>query len=119
MEQWTDLLANPIVIVLALVIGTLGEVAKRTINAKAGDKGWRGVYFVTLPAHPVFVGALIGLVPWLPTPDALTKPGHEFAARLGTGVLAGMVCKVGYDGIVSTAKRLLGQASARNASGDE
>jgi len=112
MAQWTDLLASPIIIVLALVIGTLGEVAKRTIRAKAGDKGWRGVYFVSLPAHPVLVGALVGLVPWLPTPDELVKPGHEFAARLGTGLLAGMVCKVGYDGIVSTAKRMLAGRAA-------
>jgi H+/Cl- antiporter ClcA len=115
MEQWTNLLASPIIIVLALVIGTLGEVSKRMIKAKAGDKGWRGVYFVTLPAHPVIVGALIGLVPWLPTPDELAKPGHEFASRLGTGLLAGMVCKVGYDGIVSTLKRSLGQATARGS----
>lgn len=111
--QWSTLLQSPIIIILALVIGTFGEVAKRTIKANAGDKGWKGVYYVTLPAHPVIIGLLIGLIPFLPVPDQLTKEGHEFAGRLGTGALAGVVCKVGYDLIVSTVRRMLGQAGAR------
>lgn len=113
--NWTALLSNPTIIVLALVIGTLGEVTKRLVKAKAGDKGWRGVYYVTLPAHPMIVGALIGLVPWLPIPEGLVKEGYEFAGRLGTGLLAGAVCKIGYDGIVATARRMLGQGTARES----
>lgn len=31
--QWSTLLQSPIIIIMALVIGTLGEVAKRTISA--------------------------------------------------------------------------------------
>lgn len=125
MGVWTDLLANPTIIVLALTLGTLGEIAKRVIKAKAGDRGWRGVYYVTLPAHPVLAGLLIGLAagcaalagyPVLPIPDGLSKEGFEFAGALGTGTLAGVVCKVGYDGIVATAKRLLGQPAARASS---
>lgn len=113
MQFWTDLLLNPIIVVAALVIGTIGEVVKRVIKAQAGDHGWRGVYYVTLPAHPVIMGALLGLVPWLPIPDMLTKEGYEFAGRLGTYILAGVVCKVGYDSIISTVRRQLGQDDAR------
>jgi hypothetical protein len=112
MTDWTALLSSPIVVVLALVIGTFGEVSKRLVRAKAGDKGWKGVYYVTLPAHPVVAGILFGLVPWLPIPDGLVKEGHEFAGRLGTGALAGIACKIGYDGIVSTAKRYMGNAGS-------
>lgn len=112
--QWGQLLQSPIVILIALVIGTLGEVSKRAISAKAGDKGWKGVYYVTLPAHPVLVGALIGLIPWLPIPDGLVKEGYEVFGRLGTGILGGVVCKIGYDLIVSTVRRMLGQRGARD-----
>jgi len=107
MTDWTALLTSPIVVVLALVIGTFGEVSKRLVRAKGGDKGWKGVYYVTLPAHPVIVGILIGLIPWLPIPDGLVKEGQEFAGRLGTGAIAGIACKIGYDSIISTGKRFL------------
>jgi hypothetical protein len=115
MGIWSELLWNPIIVVIAFVIGTLGEIAKRAVKAKAGDKGWRGVYYVTLPAHPVLVGALVGLIPWLPIPEALTKEGFEFAGRLATGLLGGILCKIGYDILVSTAKRMLGQGAARES----
>ena len=116
MVNWQALVSNPTIVILAFVIGTMGEVAKRAIRAKAGDTGWKGLYYVSMPAHPILVGALIGLIPWLPIPEALTKEGHEFAGRLGTGVLSGVLCKIGYDVLVSTAKRLLGQGAARVAS---
>jgi len=115
MVNWQALISNPTIVIIAFVIGTGGEVAKRAVNAKAGDAGWKGVYYVTMPAHPILVGALIGLIPWLPIPEALTKEGYEFAGRLGTGVLSGVLCKIGYDVLVSTAKRLLGQGAARVA----
>lgn len=113
--QWTTLLQSPIIIIMALVIGTLGEVAKRVISAKAGDTGWKGIYYVTLPAHPVVAGALLGLIPWLPVPDELTKAGYEFWGRLGAGILSGVVCKVAYDLIISTVRRMLGQKEARES----
>lgn len=115
--RWSVLLQSPIILILALVIGTMGEVSKRTISAKAGDKGWRGVYYVTLPAHPVLVGALVGLIfglfpQWCPIPDELTKEGYEFAGGMGTGLLSGIVCKVGYDLIISTVRRMLEQRTS-------
>lgn len=112
--QWSALLQSPVIIILALVIGTLGEVSKRMVSAKAGDKGWKGVYYVTLPAHPVIMGALLGLIPWLPIPGELMKEGYEFAGRLGAGILSGVVCKVGYDMIISTVRRMMGQKGARD-----
>jgi len=110
---WTDLILSPAVIVTALAIGTFGEVAKLAISPKAGDVGWRGVYYVTLPAHPVIVGALLGLIPLLLAAPSLVTEGYDGAARFATYLLAGIVCKVGYDVIVSTMRRALGQEQAR------
>lgn len=46
----------------AFIIGTLGEVAKGLARAKAGDTGWRGVFYVTYKAHGLFAGAF-GAIP--------------------------------------------------------
>lgn len=100
------LVLNPTVIIAALSIGAIGEVVKRLVRAKEGDKGWRGVFYVTLPAHAVVAGMLIGLIPWLPPIDALVKEGYEAAGRFGTYTLAGIVCKLGYDSFISTSKRI-------------
>jgi len=110
---WLALVLSPAVIVPALAIGTLGEVAKRAVNAKKGDTGWRGVYYVTLPAHPVIVGALLGLVPLLPVAPQLAVEGYDGVARFATYLLAGFVCKVAYDVLVATLLRALGQKAAR------
>lgn len=115
MQFWYDILVSPTIVITALIIGTFGEITKRLVSAKAGDKGWRGVWYVTLPAHPVIIGLLLGLIPWLPVPEALTKEGYEFAGRLGTYALAGVVCKLGYDTIISTMRRQIGQGPARAA----
>lgn len=109
MQFWTDLLTSPTIIIAALIIGTMGEVAKKLVNAKGGDRGWRGIYFVTLPAHPVIAGILMGCIPFLPPADALHKDGFDTASRIATYALAGVVCKIGYDSIISTIKRLIAQ----------
>lgn len=92
---------------------------------------WRKVYFVTLPAHPVIVGTLLGFIPFLPPAEQLSKPGYELAARVGTYCLAGVVCKIGYDTMVSTVLRAIqargvavagavgGSAADSNESGEE
>lgn len=100
------LVLNPTVIIAALAIGAIGEVVKRLVRAKEGDTGWRGVFYVTLPAHAVVAGMLIGLIPWLPPIDALVKEGYEAAGRFGTYTLAGIVCKLGYDSFISTSRRI-------------
>lgn len=100
-----SLVLNPQVLITSLAIGTLLEIAKPLINAKPGDKGWRGVFYVTLPAHAVLVGALLGCIPWLPPLESLIKPGYENVGRFATYLLAGIVCKLGYDSFISTTKR--------------
>ncbi len=111
MSVWLDIVLNPTVLIAALVIGTLGEVVKRAVLGKGqrleAATGWRRWYSVTLPAQPVVVGLLLGLIPWLPAVDALTKPGYEFAGRLATYALSGVVCKVSYDTIIATLRRAL------------
>lgn len=69
--------------------------------------GWRRLYHVTLPAHPVILGVLLGFIPWLPPAEGLTKVGYEMAGRVGTYALAGVVCKISYDTLVSTVKRAI------------
>lgn len=139
-----ELLSSPIILIAALVIGCLGEVAKRTINAKLLEKEviawrdrpisyrdnakseppppkpptWKIVWYTTLPAHPVVAGFLLGLIPWLPAVETLTKPGFEFAAHLGTYTFAGVVAKVGYDTLVSTVKRMIRQKADEPATPD-
>lgn len=114
---WLGLTLSPPVIVTALALGTLGEVAKRAVNAKKGSSGWRGVYYVTLPAHPVLLGALLGFVPVLPVAIPLAVEGYDGAARFATYLYAGIVCKVAYDLLVSTLRRALGQKAAREEDG--
>lgn len=140
MEFWTDIITSPPVIIAALIIGTLGEVAKRIVlgSDKARRKGgrgqgpyrtsapppkkedkplWRRIYYVTLPAHPVIVGGLIGLIPWLPAAGPLEKEGYEFASRMGTYLLAGVLAKIGYDTMVGTIKRFIAQRAGIDADG--
>lgn len=121
--DWEELITSPIVIISAVLIGTLGEVLKRAVNSKElevevvafhhnSKKGpapamWRRIFYYTLPAHAVFIGIALGFIPWLPIADALAKPGYDLASRVGTYGLAGVMCKIGYDTLISTMKRTL------------
>jgi len=134
MQTWYVLITSPVVLIAALVIGSLGEIGKRVVNARRLEAEvvawrdrpvgyrdsakppepepykpdlWKRLYYVTLPAHPILVGMLLGLVPWLPAADELVKPGYEFAAHLATYTFAGILAKIGYDTIISTTKRML------------
>ena len=55
----------------------------------------------------MILGILIGFIPWLPPADGLVKHGYELASRIGTYSLAGVLCKIGYDTLVSTVKRAI------------
>ena len=59
---------------------------------------------------------LLGLIPWLPAHEDLTKEGFELAGRIGTYALAGVVCKVGYDTVISTIQRAV-KSKAETVSG--
>lgn len=123
MELWNQLFSSPTILIAALLIGTLGEVVKRAVDSKEIEQRiadfhvdpksgpqpvlWQRVFYYTLPAHSVLMGVALGFVPWLPAVAALERPGYELAARLGTYTMAGIFCKIGYDLIISTAKRAL------------
>lgn len=107
-----------IAIVLPFIIGMIGEVFKKlALPGKmpvTGWTGWRGVYYVTFPAHSLFAGVIFGLfmfkagVPW---------PTDVFGTNLGSAVLAGCfsggVAVVAYDTIVKTIKRAITQVALK------
>lgn len=121
--DWEKLLTSPIILISAVLIGTLGEILKRAANSKeievavvayhhnskksAPPAMWKRVFYYTLPAQPVLVGVALGFIPWLPIADALAKPGYDLASRIGTYGIAGVMCKIGYDTLISTMKRTL------------
>jgi hypothetical protein len=122
-QFWTSILTSPIILISALLIGTMGEAIKRGVNSKQiecdvvayrdntkhlkAPAAWKQIFYFTLPAQPVLVGIALGFIPWLPAVDGLSKTGYDLAAHVGTYSLAGVVCKVGYDVIISTLKRLV------------
>lgn len=69
---------------------------------KAGHKGWKGVYYVTLWAQPIAVGALIGWPKWLPAPEFM---GKETAGRVLWYALAGIFSSTAYDAVASVIKQ--------------
>lgn len=112
MEQLTDTLMHPALWLAALAIGLGGEVAKKLTGAKAGDRGWRGVFFVTLPVHAPIIGALLGIAAvalngWLglaaPTSEAFADGLGPVLFFCGAGVLASLC----YVSIVRVIKRAI------------
>lgn len=71
---------------LILIIGGLGEVAKSIVGAKAGDAGWRGVYYVTYRAHGIFVGALLAALA-----HSSAAGGVDVPLSFGTGVFGAVL----------------------------
>ena len=80
-------------VVMALAIAVAGEVIKRLIIPKGNPSklpGWRGVYRVTLPLHPLLVGFLVGLLFPLPLPETVGTTAMARAMYyLGAGVVSG------------------------------
>jgi len=99
---------HPALWVTAIVIGMLGEVAKKLVRAKAGDKGWRGVYYATYRAHAIVVGAGIGAL----SCAGIDLPvGEGFAEGAGPVLYyacSGALAMIGYDAIVKTIRKTLG-----------
>lgn len=101
-----------------LVIGMLGQVAQKLVLGstnppKVAYKGWRGVYYVTIPAHAVLVGALCGAVGF---PLGVPVP-QMFGDALGGAVLAyavaGAVSIVAYDAVIKVIRRAVEQTQLR------
>lgn len=106
--EWLILL-----LVTPLIIGMLGEVAKGLTKAKPGDKGWKGVYYVTFRAHALVVGAIMGVgMWWLDGPIPIV-----FGEAVGGYVLAyafsGGVAMVAYSAIVKTIRAAIHHLRSR------
>ena len=82
-------ISHPALWATVIAIGMAGEGVKRIVGPTAGKRGWRGVFEVTMFAHPMLVGAAIGLIPGLPRPESFgTETAGGVLFYLSGGVLA-------------------------------
>lgn len=100
LEHWPFILT-------ALVFGGVGQAVKQTLWTKANAKKhticWWGRK--TMPAHPVVLGVLLGLVPGMPASPgvettaavALYYAGAGMFSTWGFALLKGFAKKRGYD----------------------
>lgn len=124
MQFWIDLFTAPEVLLGALFLGVCGEMVKRAVNAKKVEaevvsyrdaanrtqvrkpEVWKVFYYTTLPAQSPIMGVIAGLFPFLPVAEGLIKEGQDpTLARVVTYAVAGVVCKIGYDTFIATARR--------------
>lgn len=102
-----------------LVVGALLSVLGKGFSGlvfngkpRAGLKGWRGVWYVTLPLHAVLVGGVLGVAAkTLPVPPGM---GEGVAGRVLWYALSGALGVVSYDVLKGIIKH---QAAAK--SGDD
>ncbi|MCK4718297.1 MAG: hypothetical protein KAT70_06475 [Thermoplasmata archaeon] len=95
-------------LVVGALLAAIGKGVTRNVfgsEPKAGRKGWRGVFYVTLWAHPILAGALLGLPAWLPAP---TFMGDHLLGRVLWYALAGVFSSTAYDAIASLVKQRAG-----------
>lgn len=75
---------------------------------RAGSPGWRGVYYVTMWAHPMLAGAALGYYGTsLPAPLGL---GAERVGRVIWYALAGALSPMLYDAVQGMIKHKLAKA---------
>ena len=116
MDALLAALTHPALWVAAIVIGTLGEVVKNLVRAKAGDKGWRGVYFVTYRAHAILVGASLGALCFAGVELPVAEGFAEGAGPVLFYACSGALAMIGYDAIVKTIKRTMERGAGGGAS---
>ena len=107
MQDWLVILG-----IVPLLIGVSGGVARNLVlrgdPPPGGWKGWRRVYWATMPLHALGVGAWLGFIGHkygLPVPAAF---GTSEAGAILAYTASGGVSVVGYDAIVKTLRRFLG-----------
>lgn len=105
--EWITLIA------ITLVVGMVGEIVKKLVGAKAGDPGWRGVYYVTFRAHALLAGGGLAVGLWalgLPIPQIF---GDSIGGALLLGMLAGGIAMIAYDVIVEGVRQWIRHQLAR------
>jgi len=108
MQEWILVLG-----VVPFIIGMCGQVARNIVlgnkrRESDGHVGWRRIYWATLPLHALAVGAWTGLIGHkygLPVPAVF---GKTLAGSMLAYTTSGGVSVVGYDAIVKTLRRILG-----------
>jgi hypothetical protein len=94
-----------------VVTGTLMKAMNATIRAKAGDSGFKGIWFVWKRLFLLPIGAALGsLGPML---ELSTPFGDGMGYSILEGVLAAFVAGQAYDMIVGSAKAKLKHKLAR------
>lgn len=89
---------------IVLVVGAIGEMVQKLTAVKGGDTGWRGVYYVTKSYHPIFVCALLFLVPTMPMFEGVSP---TLTNRMIVGATLGALTMVGYELTVKTIRKLI------------
>src|SRR3990172_296579 len=90
--------------VVGCILSALGNGLTAMVfgrGSKAGRPGWRGVVYVTLWAHPILAGMLVGLIPGMPSPAFM---GDALAGSVFWYALAGVFSSTLYDAVSSFIK---------------
>lgn len=81
--------------VVALLLGTLGEIVKRAVRMLKPSK-WLDLYNLTLPVHAAFIGGLLGLSGLPPCPESFCA---DTTSKVLYYVAAGMFSSYVYEGV--------------------
>lgn len=98
---WTIAQAVWPVVVAAAILRELGQTAKKFMPAP--ETGWLAkVLWMTMPLHPIVVGALFGMSPFAPVSDLVASVGDHAGPLYYAG--AGFL-SVYYHDILNTWKK--------------
>lgn len=98
-----------------VIVGLVFEALKRTIRAKAGDKGLKGVWYCWKEVFVVPLGGALGAA------GALIEVPNAFGDTIGAGALAGVIgaglVAFAYDRIKGVVQKHVAHKIARNGDG--
>jgi hypothetical protein len=99
-------------VAVSCLLSAIGQGINRWVfgdKPKAGRQGWRGVWYVTLWAHPILAGGLLGwCVPSLHVPPGM---GEGAAGRVIWYALAGAIAPAVYSAVRGVLKQRAALAS--------
>jgi hypothetical protein len=118
---WQDLVGFVAVGAFLAVIGKGVSTLVFGGATRAGESGWRGVYYVTMWLHPVLTGGLLGAFTTLPAPTGM---GSGLAGKVIWYALAGGFSPALYSAVRSVIKQRIAREEISNsmrppARGDE